>query len=72
MMSAARVWRLVGGSPASASSRTADLSGWPGLFGQVCVGLAEEGGQSPAAAASAAALSVFSQVNEGSSRPKWP
>jgi len=28
--------------------------------------------QSPAAALSAAALSVFSQVKSGSSRPKWP
>gem|GEM_PF-5013662 len=26
----------------------------------------------PASAASASALSVFSQVNSGSSRPKWP
>ncbi|WP_232287789.1 hypothetical protein [Verminephrobacter eiseniae] len=29
-------------------------------------------GDSPAAARSAAALSVRSQVNSGSSRPKWP
>jgi len=28
--------------------------------------------QSPASARRAAALSVFSQVNSGSSRPKWP
>ncbi len=34
--------------------------------------LSRGGLYSPAAARSAAALSVFSQVNSGSSRPKWP